>query len=144
MTRARFCAFLVTWPNHPTTPTVGDARAVFCLFVTWPNHPTTPTGGWVGTRQIVPFRYMASPAYYPVAMLAQVRRWGMPCTEIGADWAAQRIKNLNLLTAVKNAFLGQRVGGAGRYRGAGGTGQHSFVVSALAGQAHPHWRLSDL
>ena len=22
--------------------------------------------------------------------------WGMPCTEIGADWAAQRIKNLDL------------------------------------------------
>lgn len=34
--------------------------------------------------------------------------WGMPCTEIGADWAAQRIKNLDLKTAVKNAFLGQR------------------------------------
>jgi protoporphyrinogen oxidase len=33
--------------------------------------------------------------------------WGMRCTEIGADWAAQRIKNLNLATAVKNALLGQ-------------------------------------
>ena len=32
--------------------------------------------------------------------------WGMPCSEISAAWAAQRIKNLNLLTAVKNAFLG--------------------------------------
>ena len=26
--------------------------------------------------------------------------WGMKCTEIGADWAAQRIKNLDLRTAV--------------------------------------------
>lgn len=34
--------------------------------------------------------------------------WGIPCTEIGADWAAQRIKNLDLKTAVKNAFLGAR------------------------------------
>ncbi len=33
--------------------------------------------------------------------------WGMPCSEISAAWAAQRIKNLDLLTAVKNAFLGQ-------------------------------------
>jgi protoporphyrinogen oxidase len=32
--------------------------------------------------------------------------WGMKCTEIGADWAAQRIKNLDLKEAVKNAFLG--------------------------------------
>ena len=34
--------------------------------------------------------------------------WGIPCTEIGADWAAQRIKNLDLLQAVKTALLGQR------------------------------------
>ncbi len=33
--------------------------------------------------------------------------WGMPCSEIGADWAAQRIKNLDLLTALKNTLLGQ-------------------------------------
>ena len=31
--------------------------------------------------------------------------WGMPCSEISAAWAAQRIKNLDLLTALKNAFL---------------------------------------
>ncbi|MEM9293648.1 MAG: NAD(P)/FAD-dependent oxidoreductase [Acidobacteriota bacterium] len=33
--------------------------------------------------------------------------WGMPCSEISAAWAAQRIKNLNLMTALKNAFLRQ-------------------------------------
>jgi protoporphyrinogen oxidase len=32
--------------------------------------------------------------------------WGMPCSEISADWAAQRIKNLSLLGALRNAFLG--------------------------------------
>jgi protoporphyrinogen oxidase len=32
--------------------------------------------------------------------------WGMPCEEISAAWAAQRIKNLNLVTALKNAFVG--------------------------------------
>ena len=31
--------------------------------------------------------------------------WGMPCSEISAAWAAQRIKNLNLVTALKNAFV---------------------------------------
>ncbi|MGC8626691.1 MAG: NAD(P)/FAD-dependent oxidoreductase [Acidimicrobiales bacterium] len=37
--------------------------------------------------------------------------WGYPATELQADWAAQRIKNLNLTNAVKNALFpkkGQR------------------------------------
>jgi protoporphyrinogen oxidase len=37
--------------------------------------------------------------------------WGMPCSEISADWAAQRIKNLNLLKAVTNAFIGKAKSG---------------------------------
>lgn len=32
--------------------------------------------------------------------------WGIPCTEISADWAAQRIKGLSLYKAVVNALLG--------------------------------------
>ena len=32
--------------------------------------------------------------------------WGIPCTEINADWAEQRIKNLSLYAAVKNAVSG--------------------------------------
>jgi len=32
--------------------------------------------------------------------------WGIPCTEIKADWAAQRIKNLSLRKAVWNAITG--------------------------------------
>ena len=32
--------------------------------------------------------------------------WGIPCTEISADWAAQRIKNLSLGEALRNALLG--------------------------------------
>lgn len=32
--------------------------------------------------------------------------WGVPCREIRADWAAQRIKNLSLTKAVWNAFTG--------------------------------------
>jgi protoporphyrinogen oxidase len=32
--------------------------------------------------------------------------WGMSCDEISADWAAQRIKGLNLATAVLNALKG--------------------------------------
>jgi len=31
--------------------------------------------------------------------------WGMPCNEISAEWAAQRIKGLSLLKAIKNTLL---------------------------------------
>lgn len=39
--------------------------------------------------------------------------WGMPCSEISADWAAQRIKNLSLLEAVRAAWLGSGTTGDG-------------------------------
>ncbi len=34
--------------------------------------------------------------------------WGVPASEISADWAAQRIKNLSLFSAVLNALLPKR------------------------------------
>jgi protoporphyrinogen oxidase len=34
--------------------------------------------------------------------------WGVPCTEIRAEWAAQRIKGLSLSTAIRKALVGQR------------------------------------
>lgn len=34
--------------------------------------------------------------------------WGIPCTEIQAEWAAQRIKGLSLSSAVKNALFKQK------------------------------------
>lgn len=33
--------------------------------------------------------------------------WGIPCTEIRSDWAAQRIKGLNLVQAIKSAFVAE-------------------------------------
>jgi protoporphyrinogen oxidase len=36
--------------------------------------------------------------------------WGLPCTEIGAEWGAQRIKSLSLGTALKNAVVGTKNG----------------------------------
>ncbi len=33
--------------------------------------------------------------------------WGIPCTEIRADWAAQRIRGLSLTTAITNAVFGR-------------------------------------
>ncbi len=36
--------------------------------------------------------------------------WGIPCSQIGADWAAQRIKGLSLASAVRNAVFKDRPG----------------------------------
>lgn len=36
--------------------------------------------------------------------------WGIPCGEIRAEWAAQRIKGLSLTTAVRNAFFPDKSG----------------------------------
>lgn len=35
--------------------------------------------------------------------------WGMPCSEISADWAAQRIKGLSLVATIRNALLANQV-----------------------------------
>jgi len=38
--------------------------------------------------------------------------WGIPCEEISADWAAQRIKNLDLVALVREALLRRARGGS--------------------------------
>lgn len=40
--------------------------------------------------------------------------WGIPCNEISADWAAQRIKNLSLREAIRNALVGSGRGADGQ------------------------------
>ena len=37
--------------------------------------------------------------------------WGIPCSELRAEWAAQRIKGLSLITALKNALMKPGNGG---------------------------------
>jgi protoporphyrinogen oxidase len=39
--------------------------------------------------------------------------WGIPCSEISADWAAQRIKGLSLIATIKNALLSSQTSGKG-------------------------------
>ena len=34
--------------------------------------------------------------------------WGIPCSEIRAEWAAQRIKGLSLVSAIRNALINQK------------------------------------
>ena len=35
--------------------------------------------------------------------------WGMPCSEISADWAAQRIKGLSLIATIRSALLASQI-----------------------------------
>jgi protoporphyrinogen oxidase len=37
------------------------------------------------------------------------KTWGVPCTEIQADWGAQRIKNLSIMKAVKEALTPKKL-----------------------------------
>jgi protoporphyrinogen oxidase len=40
--------------------------------------------------------------------------WGIPCNEISAEWAGQRVKGLSLMTALKNAILKNGNGRSGK------------------------------
>lgn len=52
--------------------------------------------------------------------------WGIPCSEISADWAAQRIKGLSLTKAARNALL------TGRQQGSRGMSRNrSEVIKTL-------------
>src|SRR5262252_8534348 len=51
--------------------------------------------------------------------------WGIPCAEISADWAAQRIKNLSLKEALSNAFFSNN-----------GTNKDGEIITTLINQFH--------
>ncbi|MGB5161336.1 MAG: NAD(P)/FAD-dependent oxidoreductase [Thermoanaerobaculia bacterium] len=70
------------------------------LWAQWAPHPTEDNfEEWVSNR--------FGRRLYEVFFKTYTEKvWGMPCTEISADWAAQRIKNLDLFKAVKNSLIG--------------------------------------
>lgn len=43
--------------------------------------------------------------YYTFFKTYTEKVWGIPCNEISAEWAAQRIKGLSLISALKNALI---------------------------------------
>jgi len=65
----------------------------------FPSHDESTFDAWVSNR--------FGRRLYEIFFKTYTEKvWGMPCEEISAAWAAQRIKNLNLVTALKNAFVG--------------------------------------
>jgi protoporphyrinogen oxidase len=85
---------------------LGVIEAIRCvLSYVWARiHPPKDQSnleGWVAAR----FGYRLYRTFFKTYT---EKVWGVPATEIQADWAAQRIKNLSLLSAVVNAILPKR------------------------------------
>ncbi len=68
----------------------------------FPRKPEESFEDWVSNR-------FGSQLYEIFFKTYTEKVWGIPCTELSADWAAQRIRNLDLLRAVVDALgLGQK------------------------------------
>lgn len=65
----------------------------------FPNRDPRSFEDWVASR----FGYRLYSIFFKTYT---EKVWGIPCNEISADWAAQRIKNLSLWEAVRNALFG--------------------------------------
>jgi protoporphyrinogen oxidase len=73
----------------------------------FPIRPETSFADWVTNR-------FGSRLFHIFFKTYTEKVWGMPCSEISADWAAQRIKGLSLLKAVLSALLPKRKGKDGQ------------------------------
>ncbi|HYX44897.1 MAG TPA: FAD-dependent oxidoreductase, partial [Acidimicrobiales bacterium] len=85
---------------------LGPVEALRCvLSYAWarvrPPKDQTSFEGWVSAR----FGYRLYRIFFKTYT---EKLWGVPATDIRADWAAQRIKNLSLAKAVLNAVMPRR------------------------------------
>jgi protoporphyrinogen oxidase len=62
----------------------------------WPLRPETSFRDWVVNR-------FGDRLYETFFRSYTEKVWGIPCTELGSDWAAQRIRGLSFLAALKDA-----------------------------------------
>ena len=85
---------------------IGPIEAALCvLSYVWarirPPKDQTNLEGWVTAR-------FGARLYRALFKTYNEKLWGVPATEIQADWAAQRIKNLDLFKAAVNALMPKR------------------------------------
>ncbi|MEZ4706689.1 MAG: NAD(P)/FAD-dependent oxidoreductase [Caldilineaceae bacterium] len=66
----------------------------------FPEYPENTFEQWVSNR-------FGKRLYQTFFKTYTEKVWGIPCKEISADWAAQRIKDLSLFTVLKNIFFRQ-------------------------------------
>ncbi|MCK4746849.1 MAG: FAD-dependent oxidoreductase, partial [Bacteroidales bacterium] len=64
----------------------------------FPTHDTSTFEGWVTSR-------FGKRLYTIFFKTYSEKLWGIPCTELDSDFAAQRIKKLSLFEAIKNALF---------------------------------------
>ena len=97
------------WFDYPLRPAnalgnLGIATSVACvLSYLWrrlfPIRPERSFADWVSNR-------FGRKLFHIFFKTYTEKVWGMPCEEISADWASQRIKGLSLMSAIWNAFRG--------------------------------------
>ena len=73
----------------------------YCYARLFPQKPEHSFEQWVSNR-------FGKRLYNTFFKTYTEKVWGIPCSEIRAEWAAQRIQGLSLLTALKNALLKDR------------------------------------
>jgi protoporphyrinogen oxidase/nucleoside-diphosphate-sugar epimerase len=81
---------------------VYEASRIMLSYIKWKVYPHNEEGNfeqWVTNR-------FGGRLFWHFFKTYTEKVWGMPCTDIQADWAAQRIKNLSLRKAVWNAISG--------------------------------------
>ncbi len=106
LTRIFYKGKYFDYPLKPINAFVnlGPLETVRCLFSYMRQRFRSKTEGgdfesWVVSR----FGYRLYGIFFKTY---SEKLWGIPCTELDADFAAQRIKKLSLYEVVKNAFFG--------------------------------------
>jgi protoporphyrinogen oxidase len=97
--------------NYPLDPVdvvrgLGPLEILMCCLSflrshVFPQKPETNLATWVSNRFGRRLFEMFFESYTE-------KVWGIPCTEISSDWAAERIRGLSFLTLLKHLFHGQR------------------------------------
>ena len=108
LSRIYYNGKLFDYPLRPVNALrgLGLVEATLCLLsYAWarvrPPRDQSTFEGWTAAR-------FGSRLYRIFFKTYTEKLWGVPATEIKADWAAQRIKNLSLMKAVANAVLPKR------------------------------------
>ncbi|MEX0314680.1 MAG: FAD-dependent oxidoreductase, partial [Allomuricauda sp.] len=70
----------------------------FCLQKIFPLRDTSTFENWIISR-------FGKELYYMFFKNYTEKLWGIPCSKIDSDWAAQRIKKLTLLQAIKHSIF---------------------------------------
>lgn len=96
------------YPLQPTNALLGlGLYNSFRTFLSYtktqlfPIKPEVSFEDWISNR-------FGRRLYYTFFKTYTEKVWGIPCNEISADWAAQRIKGLSLFSAIKHALMSSK------------------------------------